>query len=241
MARGRYPQGMSLGAIVAAAGSGTRFGGEKTLALLLGRPLLCVTVDRLRRLPGLGGIVVVLAPDRLPAVRAEWGAALAAGGRVEFAPGGARRQDSVRNGLAALPPEVDLVLVHDAVRPLFSVPAAERAVAVARESGAAVVGVPARDTLKAVGEGGVVRGTLPRDEVWHAETPQVFRRSVLAEAFRRAEEDSFAATDEASLVEHAGGRVAMVRGTPWNVKVTERSDLAVVTALLGKEGERWRS
>ena len=130
--------------------------------------------------------------------------------------------------------------MHDAVRPLFSLDAARRAIAVACAEGAAVVGVPARDTLLRVDGDLSVREPLPRADVWHAETPQVFRRAVLAAAIARAEADGFLAnaTDEASLVRHDGGRVVMVRGGPFNLKVTERADLTVVEALLAAEEER---
>jgi len=230
-----------IGTVVTAAGRGVRFGGEKILAPIGGRPLLLFTVERLARVRAVGEIVLVLAPDRLDAIRAEWGAELARLGVARFVAGGATRQESVESGVRATPEDAELVLVHDAVRPCFSVPAVDRLVEVAAESGAAVLGVPARDTLKRADGELRVAETVHREGIWHAETPQVARRELLMEAFRRAEADGFTGTDEASLVERLGAPVKMVRGGPWNLKVTEREDLAVVRALLAEEERRWTS
>ncbi|MEN8150031.1 MAG: 2-C-methyl-D-erythritol 4-phosphate cytidylyltransferase [Planctomycetota bacterium] len=225
-----------LTAIVTAGGAGVRFGGEKILSPVRGEPLVFHTVRRIGRLAGVARVFLVLPPSRLPAIREEHGEALERLGVTDWIPGGTTRMESVGNGLAAA--ETGFVLVHDAVRPRFDVAAADRAVELARESGAAIVAVPARDTLKRVDGEHRIAGTVPREEVWHAETPQVMRREVLVEAYRRAEADGFVGTDEASLVERIGVPVSVVDGGPWNVKVTEREDLAVVTALLGGEGSR---
>ena len=101
--------------------------------------------------------------------------------------------------------------------------------------GAAIVAVPARDTLKRSGTEPMIVSTVPRDEIWHAETPQVIRRDLLEAAYRVAAADGFVGTDEASIIERFGRRVAMVRGGPFNVKVTEREDLRVVEAILAGE------
>jgi 2-C-methyl-D-erythritol 2,4-cyclodiphosphate synthase/2-C-methyl-D-erythritol 4-phosphate cytidylyltransferase len=228
---------MALGVIVAAGGAGIRFGGEKVLAPVRGVPLLLRTLRRLGRLDERAEVVLVVPPERAGGIRAEFAAELAALRVREVVAGGPSREESVRNGFAALSSEADPVLVHDAVRPLFPLDAARRAVEAAVREGAAVVGVPARDTLLRVDPDLAVLEPLLRGEVWHAETPQVFRREVLAAALELAERDGFlaAATDEASLVRHAGGRVVLVRGGPWNLKVTERADLTVVAALVAAE------
>lgn len=228
--------GDMLAAIVTAAGSGTRFGGEKILAPVLGTPLIHHTIRRIRRIEGIGPIVLVLPPDRLGPILEKYGGGLAMRGVTEFVAGGATRQESVGNGLAAVPARTEIVLVHDAVRPLFSVSAADRAVAAARETGAAIVAVPARDTLKRVDDEQRIAMTVPREEIWQAETPQVATRDLLEEAYRRAAEDGFTGTDEASLLERIGVTVSVVRGDPWNVKVTEKEDVRIVTALLEEEG-----
>jgi 2-C-methyl-D-erythritol 4-phosphate cytidylyltransferase/2-C-methyl-D-erythritol 4-phosphate cytidylyltransferase/2-C-methyl-D-erythritol 2,4-cyclodiphosphate synthase len=222
-----------LSAIVTAGGSGVRFGGEKITAIVCGEPLLYHTLRRVARVEGLAETILVLPPERIRSFGEEHGDALEALSVSKVVPGGATRQDSVENGLAAA--EGEIVLVHDAVRPLFSVAAANRAVAAARESGAAILAVPARDTLKRVDAEHRIVATVPRSDVWQAETPQVVRRAILLKAYRRAAEDGFAGTDEASLVERTGTPVTVIRGAPHNIKVTEPEDVELVAALLRRE------
>jgi 2-C-methyl-D-erythritol 4-phosphate cytidylyltransferase len=224
-----------IGVVLTAGGAGVRFGGEKILAAVLGEPLIFHTLRRIVRIAGVREVVVTLPGERLAAIEDEYGERLRAEGVTRLVEGGATRQESVENGIAALSDEMSLVLVHDAVRPVFSVEAADRAVAAARDTGAAIVAVPARDTLKLVDSELSITGTVERSSVWHAETPQVAKRSLLEEAFSRAREDGFTGTDEASLLERIGHRVVVVRGGAFNVKVTEKEDLAVVEALLGGE------
>ena len=224
-----------IGVVLTAGGAGVRFGGEKILAAVLGEPLIFHTLRRIVRIAGVREVVVTLPGDRLAAIEDEVGERLRAEGVTRLVKGGATRQESVGNGIAALSDEMSLVLVHDAVRPVFSVSAADRAVAAARDTGAAIVAVPVRDTLKRVDLEQAITGTVERSMVWHAETPQVAKRSLLEEAFSRAREDGFTGTDEASLLERIGRRVVVVRGGAFNVKVTETEDLTVVEALLGGE------
>ena len=225
-----------LAAIVTAAGSGTRFGGEKILVPVEGRPLLYLTLERIARIGSVDEVVLVLPHGRIEPIQRRYGEDLESLGLTRYASGGDTRQQSVRNGLRACSSSADLILVHDAVRPLFSPEAAAEAVRVAAEHGAAILARPAQDTLKQVDSELRITGTVPREEIWHAETPQVFRRDVLVRAFERARADGFTGTDEASLVERIGVTVRVVRGSPFNVKVTEREDVALLTALLMKEG-----
>ncbi len=227
-----------LGTIVAAGGAGARFGGEKILAPLGGVPVLLRTLDRLARIRDVREMVLVLPPARIGEIGRTLGGELSARGVTRIVPGGETRQASVANGLAALPPEADLVLVHDAVRPLFSLRAAEEVVDRAREAGAAILAVPARDTLKRVAEEKgepVARETVPREGIWLAETPQVFRGDLLRAALRLAPRSDSGATDEAALVERLGHPVRVVRGPPGNVKITEPRDLEILEALLERE------
>ena len=230
----QYPSGM-LGVVLTAGGAGVRFGGEKILVPVLGAPLIFHTLARISRMAGVAEIVVTLPAARLPAVEREHGLRLRNAGVTRLVEGGATRQESVANGIAALSAQIDFVAVHDAVRPVFSVAAADRAVTAAREHGAAIVAIPARDTLKRVDSELGITGTVERSAVWHAETPQVARRELLAEAFKKAVADGYTGTDEASLLERLGHRVVVVQGSPFNVKVTEREDLVVVEALLSGE------
>jgi 2-C-methyl-D-erythritol 4-phosphate cytidylyltransferase len=221
-----------LGVVLTAGGAGVRFGGEKILVPVLGVPLIFHTLARIGRMAGVAEIVVTLPAARLTVIEREYGSRLRQGGVTRLVEGGATRQESVQNGIAALSARIDLVAVHDAVRPVFSVAAADAAVAAAREHGAAIVAVPARDTLKRVDSGLGITGTVERESVWHAETPQAARRGLLEQAFRTAAAERFNGTDEASLLQRIGQRVVVVKGEPFNVKVTERADLVVVEALL---------
>jgi 2-C-methyl-D-erythritol 4-phosphate cytidylyltransferase len=226
-----------IGVVLTAGGAGVRFKGEKILAPVLGEPLLLHTLRRVAAIASVREIVLTLPGARLPEIQASLGDRMTAAGVTRLVAGGDSRQESVRLGLAALSAAVDLVLVHDAVRPVFSVAAADRAVEAARREGAAIVAVPARDTLKRVDSEQRIVETVDRSMVWHAETPQAARREVLEEAFARAQADGFSGTDEASLIERIGRRVVVVKGEPFNVKVTEPEDIPVVEALLGRRDD----
>jgi 2-C-methyl-D-erythritol 4-phosphate cytidylyltransferase len=140
-------------------------------------------------------------------------------------PGGAERQDSMRAGLAALPPDCEWVAVHDAARALVRPADVARVVEAARRSGAALLAVPVRDTLKQT-IGGRVVATVPREALYAAQTPQVFRVSLLREALDKAGTDGFQGTDDAQLVERLGAPVEIVEGDPGNLKITWAADLA---------------
>jgi 2-C-methyl-D-erythritol 4-phosphate cytidylyltransferase len=156
--------------------------------------------------------------------------------RVHVVEGGDIRQQSVANALAALPAEADdIVLVHDAVRPLIDAATIERTIDAVAEHGAAIVGMPAVDTIKQVertAHGALITSTIPREFVVLAQTPQGFRYGLLQRAFAEATADGFVGTDEASVVERAGLPVAVVPGTQVNLKITQPSDLALAEFYL---------
>lgn len=222
--------------LLLAAGRGSRFGGPipKAYLPLLGKPLVLHSAERLARAVDLRAgnqlIVVVHRDDRsshlLPIQ-----AALQALGDVRFAEGGDSRQESMQNGLAIADADADLILVHDAARALFPINAAQECVAAAAASGAALLAVPVPDTLKRVRDEHVT-GTVDRTNLWQAQTPQVIRRDLLLRAFAHANATGFAGTDDVSLVEHLGERVAVVMGSATNLKVTRPEDLPLATALL---------
>jgi 2-C-methyl-D-erythritol 4-phosphate cytidylyltransferase len=146
--------------------------------------------------------------------------------------GGERRQDSVRHGLQEVENDADLVLVHDAVRPLITRDLVERAIQRAAEVGAAVAAIPMRDTVKQVGAGRLIEATVDRGHLWLAQTPQVFRAALLREAHRKAHLEGFHATDDAQLLEWMGHPVAVVDGSEENIKITRPQDLAIGEAVL---------
>lgn len=221
-----------VAAIVVAGGRGARFGGErpKQFVEVRGRSLVQRAVDAFVTSPHVQDVIVVLPEEEA----ANPGAVLgASGSAVRVVPGGERRQDSVANGFEAVPAPCDVVLVHDAARPFVSDDLIARAIAAAQAHGAAIVAVPARDTVKR-GEpaGDTVRivETLPRESIHLAQTPQAFRRDVLADAIALGRAGT-EATDEAALAEAAGHPVVLVEGDPHNIKITTPGDLAIAAAI----------
>ena len=221
---------LQVSAIIAAGGRGTRFGGDrpKQLLTLAGRPILERSIDAFVRSPLVHDIVVALPPELVVALpeylhRADR--------RVEVVAGGARRQDSVANAFARVADRADVVIIHDAARPLVSGDLIRRTIEAAAETGAAIAAVRAQDTVKRGDASGLVTATLPRDEVYLAQTPQAFRTSVLRDALAVAEQAE-AVTDEAMLAERAGHRVKLVAGDPRNLKITTPEDLAIAEQLV---------
>jgi 2-C-methyl-D-erythritol 4-phosphate cytidylyltransferase/2-C-methyl-D-erythritol 2,4-cyclodiphosphate synthase len=226
---------MSVGAIVAAAGSGTRLGkGSKALVPINGRTTLSRVVELFLSLDEVDRIVVVAPPARLEVARAEV-AALAPLKPVQVCPGGESRQESVRAGLAALG-ECGYVLVHDAARPLASAALVRRVLAAAVESGAAFPGLPPRDAVKRV-EGHRLVESLDRSRVVLAQTPQAFSYQVLVRAHAEAADAGMVGDDDAQLVAATGHVVTVVPGEPANFKLTTPEDLEVVAALLREQEE----
>lgn len=226
-------QPQSVGAIIAAAGRGQRFGeGDKLFAPLAGRPLIAHTLMAFEVCRAVERVVLVLAADNLERGRRLVG--LAGFDKVAaICPGGPRRQDSVRLGLEALG-QCRWVVVHDGARPLVTAGLIEAGLTAAAETGAAIAGLPLTDTLKEVASDGLVRRTLDRGNLWVVQTPQVFRYDVLREAHRRAQGE---ATDDAALVETLGQRVKVFPSSPRNLKVTTAADLVLAQALLVEGGE----
>lgn len=220
-------------AVVPAGGAGARMGGSrpKQYLTLGGAPILVHTLRALARCRSLDGLVVAAPADRVEETRA-----LLARFRVPrllaVIAGGEERQDSVRLGLEAVPPEAAWVVVHDAVRPFITPEIVERVLAAARVPGAATCGWPVRETVKRVRDR-VVETTLPREGLWLTQTPQAFRRALLAEAHDKAARDGYRATDDAMLIERLGGRVSMVEGLPQNLKITTPDDLKAARAWVG--------
>jgi 2-C-methyl-D-erythritol 4-phosphate cytidylyltransferase len=213
---------VSVWVVVVAAGSGRRFGAPKQFAQLGGRPLVQWALEAARAVAD--GVVLVV-----PAGERSDGAAppVAPGGADVVVAGGDSRADSVRCGLAAVPPSAEVIVVHDGARPLAS-PALFRAVVAAVTAGAdaAVPGLAVVDTLKRVDDGAVT-ATVARDGIVSVQTPQAFRADVL----RRAHLGASEATDDAGLVESLGATVRVVPGDPRNIKVTTAADLEVAQAL----------
>ncbi len=180
--------------------------------------------------------------ERVQAQITEYGAEHGFEGRVRMVEGGEKRQESVANALAALDADAeDIVLVHDAVRPLIDAATIERTIDAVAEHGAAIVGLPAVDTIKQVertAHGALITATIPREVVVLAQTPQGFRYGLLQKAFAEATADGFVGTDEASVVERAGLPVAVVPGSQVNLKITQPGDLELAEFYLRQRSLR---
>lgn len=234
---------MQAAVILPAAGLGTRMGraaAEKTgtsrkqFMLLEGSPILVHTVRKFAAVDRVREIVVAVRAEDI-----EWVADMLAGeapaGRVRVVEGGNSRQQSVANALASLAPDTQLVAVHDAVRPFIEMDTIHKVFDEAAATGAAIVGLPVVDTVKVVthGAGSVkIRGTLQREKLVLAQTPQVFHYEVLRRAFAAAQTDGFTGTDESCLVERLDIEVSVVLGSDRNIKITKPGDMDLAHLFL---------
>ena len=222
-------------AIIPAAGSGTRLGGPipKQFIEVAGAPILAHTIRRFDQCPEIGAIVVALPADRVAEYRARE-AQVRLMKPVIYVSGGAERSDSILNALdaiAELQPEI--VAVHDAVRPFVTPAQISAVIGKAQEVGAAILALPATDTIKEV-ENGLIVGTLDRRRIWRAQTPQAFRYDLLRRAnaeARAAALPSAMLTDDSLLVERLGHPVAVVEGSAGNIKITTAEDLLLAAKL----------
>lgn len=224
-------------AVVPAAGRGLRFGAglPKQYLDVAGAPLIAHTLQALMAHPSVDGVVVVLAADD-----ASWPQWASVGGKpVLTCTGGDTRAASVLAGLLALPDEVradEFVLVHDAARPNIGLDDLDALLERGRNDlVGAILAAPLRDTLKRGGDDGGVDGTEPRDDLWRALTPQLFRRLQLTRALEAALESGAAITDESMAMERLGHRPLLVEGSEDNLKVTTPADLALFEFLLARK------
>ncbi len=236
---------MKVAVILPAAGLGTRMGkssAEKTgtsrkqFMLLDGSPILIHTVRKFAASDRISEIIVAV-----PSGDVEWVAEML---EAEFPPsvrvveGGNSRQESVEHALATVHAETDLVAVHDAVRPFIDLETIHKVLDEAYETGAAIVGIPAVDTVKQVTRGTDhvrIRATLPREKLVMAQTPQVFRYELLKRAFESARADGFLGTDESSMVERLDVEVSVVPGSDRNIKITKPGDMDLAHLFLREE------
>lgn len=234
---------MKVAILLLAAGRGTRLGAEVPKAYLrLGSaPLLVHSAARL--LAALAPtdacevLVLVQPEDRdthIPDCIEPLRALLPDGAELKIVDGGATRQESMERGLSATAADSDLVLVHDAARALVPIEPTRECLAQAASIGAALLAIPAADTLKRVADGRIVE-TIDRSSIWYAQTPQIARRSLFLQACDHARKTGFQVTDDASLLEHAGIEVAVVAGTAGNLKITRPDDLPLAEALLDRD------
>jgi 2-C-methyl-D-erythritol 4-phosphate cytidylyltransferase len=240
---------MKVVVIIPAAGLGTRMasapsamakkaGPSKQFSELGGTPILIHTLRKFTSHPRVAEIFVALRKDEIAGFRERLKSEAkdVLDKKVELVEGGEHRQHSVANALNAVSAAPDdVVLVHDAVRPFVTAEIIDEVIEAARKHGAAIAGMPAVDTVKQVdrtADGALIATTIPRERVVMAQTPQGFRYEIIKKAFDEAAADGFVGTDEASLVERAGGAVAVVMGSPRNLKITTPSDMALAEFYL---------
>jgi 2-C-methyl-D-erythritol 4-phosphate cytidylyltransferase len=229
---------MSVVAIIPAAGVGIRMGGEmpKQFLSLEGVPIFIHTLRKFTASEVIDEVYLSLRDEDMDRATRDID-------REHFSKpvrlvlGGVTRQETVARALAELPPSTEVVVVHDAVRPFIELEMIQRVTEAARKEGAAILGIPSVDTVKQI-ERQTILGTIPRERIVLAQTPQAFRCSVLKEAFARAEADGFSATDESSLVERMGQTVVVLMGSDRNIKITKPSDLPLARLYIAQEREK---
>lgn len=234
---------MNVSVIIPAAGLGTRMRDKsatsrKQFLSLEGVPILVHTIRKFLKCPSVREIVIALRAEDIEGTR-ELIEQEKAPIPIRFVEGGDSRQASVENALASLAPDVEMVAVHDAVRPFVTPEIVENVVAEASRTGAAIVGIVPVDTVKQMHRKDKIKSTLPREHLVLAQTPQVFRLDLLKQAFTQARADKFTGTDEASLVERLETiDVSVVQGSDRNIKITKPADLDLAHLFLQKEREQ---
>ena len=223
---------MNASAIIVAAGSGVRLGRSEPKAFVKigGRTMLSYSLRVVASVAAIRELVITVPEGFEGAARAEV-TATSVRIPVKITCGGAERQDSVRIALALTSAESDLVVVHDAARPMATATMFEACLEAAARAGGAIAAIPLADTLKRVVDSAITE-TIARAELWQAQTPQAFRRDVLVAAHRHAVDERIVATDDADLVERIGTSVEVVEGSTANIKITTPSDLAIVEAII---------
>jgi 2-C-methyl-D-erythritol 4-phosphate cytidylyltransferase len=217
--------------VVPCAGLGKRMGHDvpKQFMEIGGKPILVHTLQKFDSIDDVAHIILVVPQDHLNFTKniiAEWEIQKVS----QVIAGGKERQDSVKNGLKAVRDACNIILIHDGVRPLVSVEKIREVIQKTRETGAAILAAPVKDTIKR-GQNRIVDETLDRNSLWAVQTPQGFRTDLIHEAYRRAWEDDFYGTDDAMLVERMSRQVRVVHGSRTNIKITTQEDLALAEAL----------
>ncbi|MBZ0167025.1 MAG: 2-C-methyl-D-erythritol 4-phosphate cytidylyltransferase [Candidatus Omnitrophica bacterium] len=226
---------MKAQAIIPAAGSGTRMGSSipKTLLPINGTPMIVHTLRAFENCASVDGVVLVVHPDHAP----EYRRVVEEAGITkvkEYITGGSRRSESVGNGLTYVDANCGIIVVHDGARPLIKPELIDKAVSMCVTDRAVVIGVPVKQTIKKINTNEqVVERTLDREALWEIQTPQVFHKEILVEAYEQAK--SLDVTDDASLVEQMGIKVKVMQGDYFNIKITTPEDIAIAEKLLAAE------
>ena len=204
----------------------------KQYLTLAGLPILTRTLLVFEGCAQIDQIIMVVTPDHIDYCQKNIIPPANLTKKVRLVPGGKRRQDSVYNGLKRVDPNCSIVVIHDGVRPFVQNNQINACIFGAQKSGACILGVPAYDTLKKADASGSSIKTLPRDNVWLAQTPQAFRYDLIKRAHKKAQTEGYTGTDDASLVERLGEDVTIIEGSRSNLKITNKEDLSIAKCLL---------
>jgi 2-C-methyl-D-erythritol 4-phosphate cytidylyltransferase len=223
-------------ALITAAGKGQRMQNQtpKQYLPLGGRPILAQTIQVFEKSTSVDEIYVIVPAEQMEMVEKEIVEKYEFKKVLKVVRGGKLRQQSVWNGLKAIRSECSIVIIHDGVRPFVTQKMIEQSIKAAAETGAAVVAVPAKDTVKRAVKGKKIQ-TLPREEIWLAQTPQSFQFALLMKAYQKANKEEITGTDDAFLVEQLGHPIALIEGDYTNIKITTPEDLAFAETILSKD------
>jgi len=226
---------MTVSAIIPVAGQGKRFGGKtpKQFLKIGEQSIIEMTLKKFISLADINHGVVVVPENEIDFSEKIFRQIIGFDQKFKITSGGEERQDSVFNGLNKIPPDTDIVVVHDGVRPLVSSQLISQSIKTAIKTGACIAALPVKETVKRV-ENGTVIETIPRDQLWQVQTPQTFKYSVLKEAHERARMMTYYSTDESALVEWNGHPVSVIPGEFKNIKITTTADLELARLLYQK-------
>jgi len=220
---------LGISAIIPAAGQGKRFGKKKQLILINNRPLLFYTLIPFIKCGLINEIIIALPPEDIDFVN-KYLIELNYEKKINLIEGGQERQYSVLNAISQTNKNNDIICIHDAVRPFISLEILEKTIESCILNGAAIVAVPSVDTLKKI-KNSYVAKTVSRETIWKAQTPQIFKRSILERSLSVAIKSNMNETDESSIVEKAGYKVSIVEGSPLNIKITSEEDWMIANAI----------
>jgi len=225
-----------IGAIIVGAGTGNRMGlgYNKVLADLCGGPVIEWTVRNFIQSGLIDNLVLVINPNdqkEMKDIFSSFKDLI----DLKIVYGGETRQDSVYNGIKALSDDVEIVLIHDAARPFITKDIIERSILHARKYGAGCAGIQAKDTIKIVDRNNTIVSTPERNSLWHAQTPQAFKKDIISDAYEKASKRGLTATDDAGIAEEAGYKVTMFEGSYKNIKLTSKEDLELGKYFLDKD------
>ena len=223
-----------VSAIIVASGKGARMKGtmRKQYLDLSGRPVLAHSIMAFDSCSQVEEIFLVVPKEDIEYCQNKILSLLDLKNQINLVYGGAKRQDSVYNGLQAITKNTDTVVIHDGVRPFIQPEDLKECILGSKKFGACILGIPASDTLKSVDKSDIIETTLPRENIWLAQTPQAFQYDIILKAHETARRDGYVGTDDASLVERLGEDVKIINGSRFNIKITKKEDLAIAKAMI---------